>query len=104
MAIEIEKYIAPTPTNRFDADVKALAEAGADVIGKITVPKGEKVASAKLAFQNAAKAAGFSARVKLEQPDTKTGDTVLGFVLYEKRKPRDSATVVVEASEVTTKD
>lgn len=110
MAIEIEKYVAPAKQNRYDADVKALAEAGPDSLGKVLVPAGEKVASAKLTFQAAAKAAGYSARVKLEET-AKDGSTVLGFVLFDKRKPRgsgadaaESGSVETEVAEVTTKD
>lgn len=103
MAIEIEDYTAPVAANRYDGDVADLIAAGAGKRGKITVPKGEKVTTEKLAFQNAAKAKGFSARVKLEETDEK-GNTVLGFVLFDKRKPRESASVEAEAPEVTTKD
>lgn len=104
MGIAIEDYTPPVKENAYTDDVKALAQAGEGKMGKIELKAGEKVTAAKLAFQNAAKAQGFSARVKLEETDAK-GNTVLGFVLYPGRKPRgESAKLEAEASDVATKD
>lgn len=103
MAIEIEAYVEPVKTNQYTQDVADLIAAGPNQLGKITVPKGEKVAAARLAFQNAAKAADRSARVKSEEV-TKDGATILGFLLFDKRKPWGSGKVKGEAAEAVEKD
>lgn len=112
MKLVIETYQAPVKPNEFAplvADLaeatKVAAESGADQpLGKFQVPKGTKVSIAKRDFSAAARNAGFSARVKVEETDDK-GVTTLGYILTAKRsyKPRESGSVEGEASESTAK-
>lgn len=103
MAIEIEDYQAPVRENEYTQDVADLAAAGEGKLGKIVVKAGGKVASAKLAFQTAARNAGYSARVKLEEVDSK-GATTLGFVLSGRRTRRASDSVDSTASDQAAED
>lgn len=103
-AITIVDYVAPAAPNKYDAHVDALIQAGEGKAVAITVPRGANKEGAPLegkdagrpdrvAFQKAAGARGFTARVRSL---TESGDDVtITFTLQPKieRKTAESDSV-----------
>lgn len=110
MSIELvtEKWEKPVEPNPFEPVVAQLSEMGDDYLGKFVVPEGMKASKAKVLFASAARAQGFSARLKIDEVDGK-GRAILGYVLGPKRKARgsgkaaDAGSVEGEATESAVK-
>lgn len=95
MAI-IQNYERPTAVNPFKADVDALIDAGEnaayELIGQTEKTEGVRgtIASRRARFQDAAREAGYSARV-VESEDREDGTTRLVLVLAPKRTHKRKA-------------
>lgn len=90
MAI-LTNYTVPAPVNPYAKDVDALIDAGQGAAYELTAPtkpaegKRGSVATERVKFQNAAREAGYTARVT-EDDEREDGTTRLVFILTEKRE------------------
>lgn len=89
MAI-IKNYERPVPVNPFAADIDALIDAGDgaayELIAQTEKTEGVRgtITSQRARFQDAAREAGYSARV-MEKEEREDGTTRLVFVLADRR-------------------
>ena len=89
MAI-LTNYTAPAPVNRYAKDVDALIDAGEGAAYEMVHPtvaaegKRGSIATERVTFQNAARDAGYTARV-VENDEREDGTTRLVFILADKR-------------------
>ena len=87
----ITNYTAPAPVNPYRKDVDALIDAGEgaayELIGKTVPEEGKRgsIATERVKFQNAAREAGYTAKVA-EDEDREDGMTRLVFILVPKRE------------------
>lgn len=100
MAI-IKNYVAPKSVNPFAGVIDELIDAGEGAAYQHTAPteKGEKgsdIATDKRNIQNAAREAGYSARV-VESDDDGKGTSRIVVILAPKRVRRSKAEVQAEA-------
>lgn len=109
MAI-LTNYSIPAPVNPYAKDVDALIDAGEGAAYELVAPtkpaegKRGSVATERVKFQNAARDAGYTARV-VEDEDREDGTTRLVFILTDKRernvKPKADAKQTAQGDKAT---